>query len=134
LENDDYDYAVVEITFLCRWADGTNIAADDTSAQGYTLTPYTADIPFSFFLADNNGYVKGQMQPMFTMKGNSTEFSSVVNATIKFLKSDNVNQIMIVPNASFNVANYTYGIVPLFTRIAVSEVNHRKKSFVKVSS
>jgi hypothetical protein len=134
LENDDYDYAVVEITFLCRWADGTNIAADDTSAQGYTLTPYTADIPFLLLLTDYNGYVKGQMQPMFTMKGNSTEYSSVVNATIKFLKSDNVNQIMFFPNASFNVANSTYGIVPLITRIAVSEVNHRKKSFVKVSS
>lgn len=134
LENDDYDYAIVEMTFLCRWADGANIPADDTSAQGYTLTPYTADIPFSFFLADNNGYLKGQMQPMFTMKGNSTEYSSVVNATIKFLKSDNVSQIMIVPNASFSVPNYTYGIVPLFTRVAVSEVNHRNKSFAKVSS
>lgn len=134
LENDDYDYAIIEMTFLCRWADGTNIPADDTSAQGYTLTPYTADIPFSFFLADSNGYVKGQMQPMFTMKGNSTEYSSVVNATIKFLKSDNVTRIMIVPNASFSVPNETYGIVPLFTRIAVSEVNHRNKSFAKVSS
>lgn len=134
LENDDYDYAIVELTFLCRWADGTNIPADDTSAQGYTLTPYTADFPFSFFLADADGYAKGQMQPMFTMKGNSTEYSSVVNATIKFLKSDNATRIMIVSNASFNVPNNTYGIVPLFTRIAVSEVNYRNKSFVKVSS
>jgi hypothetical protein len=81
------------MTFLCRWADETNIPADDTSAQGYTLAPYTADIPFSFFLADSNGTIKSQMQPMFTMKGNSTEYSSVVNATMKFLKSDNVTAI-----------------------------------------
>ena len=134
LENDDYDYAIVEMTFLCRWADGTNIPADDTSAQGYTLTPYTTDTIFKFFLSDNNGNVKSQMQPTFTMKGNSTEFSSVINATMKFLKSDNVREIRIIPNGSFNVPNYTYGIVPTITRIAVSEINYRKKSFVKVSS
>jgi hypothetical protein len=134
LENDDYDYAIVEMTFLCRWADGTSNPADDTSAHGYTLAPYTADIPFSFFLADSNGTIKSQMQPMFTMKGNSTEYSSVVNATMKFLKSDNVTAIKIVPNASFNVSNLTYGIVPLFIRVAVIEVNHRNKSFAKVSS
>ena len=52
----------------------------------------------------------------------------------KFLKSDNVREIRMFPNGSFNVPNYTYGIVPTITRIAVSEVNYRKKSFVKVSS
>lgn len=134
LENDDYDYAIVEMTFLCRWADGTNIPADDTSAQGYTLTPFTSDIIFKFFLSDSDGNTKSQMQPTFTMKGNSTEYSSVVNATMRFLKSDNVTDIRIIPNGSFNVPNNTYGIVPTLTRIAVSEVNYRNKSFTKVSS